>query len=366
MHHRCSRPRRSFIVIDREDVLNAAIDAERQGSFQEMLEHMALLAALPEELDQRGCGLLSRACRGAVDAKRQALLNAAADEASAALKGDFEVLCNRAIKLALHQLGFASTPYGRVFYRKMAADYSRYMAWFSSGGVTGTAQRLYEEAAEEANAALPCTDALRLSLELNRAVFTHDILVQRHRAVSIAAAALEQVEKAKDALGSRELESIALRLRENLDAWSWEEAADRSKDTAVSAKTGRQDSELDRARRALLKELQRCADLNLSYPSNCRIIGHSSVEDTWLSPGFACQFGQRRAIVNVSCSDMNTEEDLALVVRTGGGFVEFVELVRRYGPSEAPMLPSATRKDRPQRRRPVRRRTASAGAPKTV
>merc|ERR1739848_27235 len=84
----------------------------------------------------------------------------------------------------------ASTGESKVFYRKMKADYYRYIAEFSDGDAKSkaaeNARLSYEEAQKVAEKDLAVTHPIRLGLALNYSVFQYEVLSNPDEACKMA------------------------------------------------------------------------------------------------------------------------------------------------------------------------------------
>ena len=120
----------------------------------------------------------------------------------------------------------ATEPIAVVFYKKLLADYYRYMAEVRTGedkkqcGLA--AEREYHQAFEIANKSLPATDSIRLNLALNYSVFLFEIMKKKLEACHLAKSAFDDAILELDSVAEetyREATLIMQLLRDNLTLW---------------------------------------------------------------------------------------------------------------------------------------------------
>lgn len=223
----------------------------KAGRFQDMMEHMLVVASFSQELSREERNLLSIACRSNVDSIRSSLnsIHSFTDADAPDLERDppspatqwFYAAEYRSHLLAeLYQtcgtiiatldnmlIPQASMAESRVFYQTMKADNHRYSVDFLDGVAREQtirwARLAYEEAWDLAQNSMLVTHPIRLSVALNYSVFMYELLEQRNDAYTMAR---EARRLAVDALGcvaeaSRpDAEQLLLRLEANLDRWS--------------------------------------------------------------------------------------------------------------------------------------------------
>ena len=106
------------------------------------------------------------------------------------LTSEIEHLSQRMIQLLqsfLSNVSEAMCTASKVFYLRLLADYHRYIAEISASSESNTsALACYTKAITLAENNLSATDPIRLSLILNAAVFTYDVLRQPERACTLA------------------------------------------------------------------------------------------------------------------------------------------------------------------------------------
>jgi 14-3-3 protein epsilon len=138
--------------------------------------------------------------------------------------------CNRAILLIEQSiLPRTLSLDGNIFFRKMLGDYFRYLSEYCVGekrtsAVTSASQH-YDIAINLANS-LPISSPLRLSLALNFAVFTFEILGNHIDAIKIAKNAFDQSYAELSTLPEGNYQSAVLilqMLRDNVTLWSSDE-----------------------------------------------------------------------------------------------------------------------------------------------
>ena len=117
-------------------------------------------------------------------------------------------------------------PQGKVFFRKMLADYSRYLSEILDGSArrerAQAALMSYKLAATLADSVLRATDPVRLGLSLNFSVFYWEILGFKDRARHVAKAAFDDAMAELDTMEDsayRESVLILELIRENLELW---------------------------------------------------------------------------------------------------------------------------------------------------
>ena len=117
-------------------------------------------------------------------------------------------------------------PQGKVFFRKMLADYARYLSEILDGSArrerAQAALMSYKLAATLADSVLRPTDPVRLGLSLNFSVFYWEILGFKDRARHVAKAAFDDAMAELDTMDDsayRESVLILELIRENLDLW---------------------------------------------------------------------------------------------------------------------------------------------------
>jgi len=115
----------------------------------------------------------------------------------------------------------------KVFYKKMMADYYRYLAEFKEGSAKeeiGTnANTSYKEASETANADLAPTHPIRLGLALNYSVFLYEVQGNQEEACKLAKQAFDDAIAELDTLDEESYKDSTLimqLLRDNLTLWT--------------------------------------------------------------------------------------------------------------------------------------------------
>ncbi|CAJ1383825.1 unnamed protein product [Effrenium voratum] len=116
----------------------------------------------------------------------------------------------------------------KVFYKKMQADYYRYLAEFlqDSKEAVASASEVYADATAEAETHLMVTHPLRLGLALNHAVFQQVVQQDTAAAVRIAKDAHHVAVRALEGMPQealRDANPLLMLLQENLRAWSPED-----------------------------------------------------------------------------------------------------------------------------------------------
>jgi len=119
-------------------------------------------------------------------------------------------------------------PEPKVFYKKMQADYYRYLAEFAGASKTEhseEAQKAYEAATLSASALAP-THPIRLGLALNYSVFLYEVMGEQREACRMAKTAFDDAIAELDTLDEESYKDSTLimqLLRDNLTLWTSEE-----------------------------------------------------------------------------------------------------------------------------------------------
>ena len=217
--------------------------AEQTERYDEMAAHMGAIATLPEELSVEERNLFSVAYKNAVGCRRAAwrILNGVehkettkGNEAQAKTTAEYRArieaelleLCEAVLAVLDSDLiAKSTTGEAKVFYKKMKADYYRYIAEVSDStrNATEKARVAYEEAWKEAEADLAVTHPIRLGLALNYSVFLYEVVTDGEEACKMARAAFEAAIAGLDDVAEDSYKDSALvmqLLRDNLTLWT--------------------------------------------------------------------------------------------------------------------------------------------------
>jgi 14-3-3 protein epsilon len=211
-----------------------------------MVESVTALAKLNRELDVEQRNLLSVAYKNVVGARRaswrvlssiEAKEKDKSDDAKVArlaeyrkvVETELEKICHDLLKIIDENLlPNDSTPEGKVFYQKMAGDYYRYLAEFSTGDrrseMAKHAHSRYEAAMKEAETGkLKPTNPILLGLALNFSVFYFEIQGEPPRACKLAKDAFDKAIAELDSLSETDYKDATLimqLIRDNLTLWT--------------------------------------------------------------------------------------------------------------------------------------------------
>lgn len=304
-------------------------------------------------------------------------------------------VCNSAIQLSQDQLALCASAESVVFYLKVMADYLRYLANFTEGEakekVVARSRNCYSEAATKAAGDLVPSHPLNVGVLLNYAVFMYDMMHDVKEAVRIAESALNELDKtpASNFHGSYiEVAPLVQALKDNLRDWRQtaaetpvveevppeppppeppaapEEVAPTVEDEPLPppelprppstdrpasqrlvircwTKPGtprcvtprdRDDPERPRVQAAVESVVERLTEEGLgnAVPENLVLVEKCSLKQH--VGCFVYRFGSRR--VHICARTMPQSKELLVVVRCGGGFVDFADFVRRHGGHE--------------------------------
>lgn len=146
-----------------------------------------------------------------------------------AVETELTGLCHELISLVDDKLlPMSKSHNNEIYFKKMKADYFRYLAELMSDTEDNTAiidscGKCYAEANLLARSLLPPTHPLRLGLQLNMAVFEYEIQQRPAKAIQIATQALDEafanIDKIKEE-NFKESTLIMQLLRDNLTLWN--------------------------------------------------------------------------------------------------------------------------------------------------
>uniref|UniRef100_A0A7S2WRY7 14-3-3 domain-containing protein n=1 Tax=Mucochytrium quahogii TaxID=96639 RepID=A0A7S2WRY7_9STRA len=141
------------------------------------------------------------------------------------VREDLEDLCLEFIDLVSRLLEYSQENESTVFYKKLIADYYRYLSEYVDDGARAgfikEANRFYTEALELASAELLPTNTIRLGLALNVSVFYFEIMNTPDKACELAKTTYDCGVSSLDGVkGSKESLLLLDLLRENLTVWT--------------------------------------------------------------------------------------------------------------------------------------------------
>jgi len=141
---------------------------------------------------------------------------------------ELDDICATILKLLdANLLNKASNDESKVFYRKMKADYYRYIAEYKvdqeKAQAAESARQAYEEASTVSKSGLPVTHPIRLGLALNYSVFQYEVLGNPEEACKMARVAFEDAISELDNVDEDSYKDSTLimqLLRDNLTLWT--------------------------------------------------------------------------------------------------------------------------------------------------
>jgi len=234
------------IMGDNETVFMAKL-AEQAERYDEMVEYMKKQVQDNTELSLEERNLLSVAYKNVVGARRASLRVIGSIEQKEESKGsekltsvksykmkvesELDDICNDILLLLdnnlIHDKLQAESD---VFYKKMKADYYRYLAEFKSGEhkleIGTKADEAYKAATTKAGELAP-THPIRLGLALNYSVFLYEVQQKNEEACTLAKQAFDDAIAELDTLDEESYKDSTLimqLLRDNLTLWTSEDA----------------------------------------------------------------------------------------------------------------------------------------------
>jgi len=220
--------------------------AEQAERYDEMVTFMknVVIAKPTLELEERN--LLSVAYKNVVGARRASLRVVGSIEQKhaeknsddeklphirsykAKVESELETICNDILALLDDYLiAHASDTESTVFYKKMKADYYRYLAEFKDGSskteIAEQAASTYVEATDKATSGLAPTHPIRLGLALNYSVFLYEVQGKTSEACDLAKRAFDDAIAELDTLDEESYKDSTLimqLLRDNLTLWT--------------------------------------------------------------------------------------------------------------------------------------------------
>jgi len=236
--------------LSKEECVYMAKLAEQAERYEEMVEYMKQVAQCSsEDLSLEERNLLSVAYKNVVGARRASLRIIGSIEAKEKSKGDsgdskvavigsyrskvedeLNTICTDILNLLDQNLikdSLAAEP--KVFYKKMKADYYRYLAEFAEGAQKAAhaenAENSYTGATEAAGDLAP-THPIRLGLALNFSVFQYEVQGKQEQACALAKQAFDDAIAELDTLDEESYKDSTLimqLLRDNLTLWTSDE-----------------------------------------------------------------------------------------------------------------------------------------------
>mmetsp|Transcript_30281 Transcript_30281/g.93727 ORF Transcript_30281/g.93727 Transcript_30281/m.93727 type:complete len:251 (+) Transcript_30281:104-856(+) len=241
--------------VPRDDLVYLAKLAEQAERFDEMVEHMKVVAKMPTELSVEERNLLSVAYKNVIGSRRASWrvissIEQKSDQGKSSLivnykqkiEKELETICGDILAIIADQLiPHSAGDEGKVFYYKMKGDYHRYLAEFQAGDTrkasSTDALESYQQASTIANKDLPPTHPIRLGLALNFSVFYYEILNSPDRACHIAKQAFDDAIAELDTLSEESYKDSTLimqLLRDNLTLWTSDAAEPAENATAAA------------------------------------------------------------------------------------------------------------------------------------
>jgi len=236
-------------VEGREPNVYLAKLAEQAERYDEMAEHMKVVAMSNQELSVEERNLISVAYKNAVGSRRASWRIISSVEQKESSKGNEEAgkraaeyrltvekelddICEKILKLLDDNLiPNSNTGESKVFYYKMKGDYYRYIAEYKADDAKKTAadnaHDAYKEAMNVAKSELLVTHPIRLGLALNFSVFYYEVLNNPEEACKMARQAFEDAIAELDNVSEDSYKDSTLimqLLRDNLTLWTSDEA----------------------------------------------------------------------------------------------------------------------------------------------
>lgn len=227
--------------MDRDSNVFMAKLAEQAERFDEMVNHMKVVAQLPQELSVEERNLLSVAYKNVIGSRRASWrvvtsIESKGDDEKQPLitsykqkiEKELEDICKDILDIIQKYLiPNSEMEEGKVFYYKMKGDYHRYLAEFQVGesrkASAAAALEAYNSASHIAGSDLPPTHPIRLGLALNFSVFYYEILNSPDRACHLAKQAFDDAIAELDTLSEDSYKDSTLimqLLRDNLTLWT--------------------------------------------------------------------------------------------------------------------------------------------------
>jgi len=212
--------------------------AERHEDMCTFMREVVKASASGPDLSFDERNLLSVAYKNAVGARRASWRALNVDENKNVpsvvkfrqlVEKELEDLCKDVLKLLEDTLipHKDASEEAKVFYRKMAGDYYRYLAEFITTDELPQLQKksadYYKQAMDAATTLMDATDPVRLGLALNYSVCLYEIMKDKDGACSLAQSAFDEAILKLDRCDEQQYKDgtlILQLLRDNLTLWS--------------------------------------------------------------------------------------------------------------------------------------------------
>ncbi|XP_042435138.1 14-3-3 protein 7-like isoform X1 [Zingiber officinale] len=230
---------------EREEHVFIAKLAEQAERYDEMVEHIKIIARMDIELTPEERNILAVGYKNMIDARRASRRTlysleqkevAMGSEQNARMVVDYRKsvedeltrICNELLSvIAIHILPSSTAGESIVFFYKMKGDYYRYLAEFKTGNERNEAAdqslKAYQAATSTAMTELPPNHPIRLGLALNFSVFYYEIMDSPERACHLAQEAFDKALPELNTLSEisyKESTLILQILRDNLTLWT--------------------------------------------------------------------------------------------------------------------------------------------------
>lgn len=230
---------------EREARMYQAFLAEQCERYDEMVEHMRAACLSGPELNAKERNYLAVAYKQAVGQRRAAWRIVSAMEQGEIEKGnhmttadatayrkeierEMQTLCHSVLDLLTKELlPKATTAEAQVTFFKSLGDFHRYLAEITDGkektDETRSAKEAYEKGTRIAEESLKVTDAVRLGLALNHAVFLYEVMRSPTESVRVGRKAYEDSVREIDNMGEETIKDSILvmqLIRDNLTLWT--------------------------------------------------------------------------------------------------------------------------------------------------
>jgi len=208
---------------------------EKSKRYEDMVNAMKNMAMSKKvELTVEERNLFSKAYKNFIDHRRSAwqsaskVANAITKQQLKKIEKEIRDICNEVLNLVDKVLiPNVNTTDGRIFFKKMKADYYRYLAEVAAGDERQTmikeSQRFYDEAFKIAKKSLSPTSPVRLDVALTFSSFYYEILNAPDRAYCLAKQAFDDAIKNLDTLDDDNYKDSMLMiqlLRNNIMRWT--------------------------------------------------------------------------------------------------------------------------------------------------
>lgn len=235
--------------LSREEYLYMAKLTEQAEQYGDMVEYMRKVAKMDTDLSVEERNLLSVAYKNHIGAPRASWRVLSSIEQKELHKGNdrnvrliqnyrqtvekqLREICQEILSLLdQHLIPHAASGESQVFYYKMAGDYHRYHAEFSSSGAAEREEaaqaslKAYSDASTLAVSQLAPTHPIRLGLALNFSVFYYEVMKEEQKACALAKKAFDDAIQEIDNINEDSVKDATLimqLLRDNLTLWTSE------------------------------------------------------------------------------------------------------------------------------------------------